>query len=363
MNALLMVGAAQALFFSILIFNKKSKTNADLILGLWLITLAVYLAVFYVILLNPIEYYYLGIVDSLILPLISIWLFLYTKTVSAPSGKFKNSWLFHFFSIIAANTTLFPYYFSSKEKQLPVIQNIAELDRSLIIGIVTNFIVFTGYIVASYIELNKHKKRIHLNFSFENDIDLTWLKYLVYAITVIGILITLLLPFMITNRIHFFVVDKIVGVLLVVFIFFLGFRGFNQGNIFQSTSSGFIESNIEDDKEVDLLKGDQMADELHGYMIKNKPYLNSKLTLYDLSSALNWQTQDLSTHLNKFRNTNFYEFINYYRIEEVKKMLKKEHKTYTILAIAFECGFNSKASFNRIFKNATGLTPTQYINS
>jgi AraC-like DNA-binding protein len=65
--------------------------------------------------------------------------------------------------------------------------------------------------------------------------------------------------------------------------------------------------------------------------------------------------------LNKNLNINFYTLINDYRVAEVQEKLKgKESKKYTLLAMAEDSGFQSKASFNRIFKNKTGMSPSKY---
>ena len=63
-------------------------------------------------------------------------------------------------------------------------------------------------------------------------------------------------------------------------------------------------------------------------------------------------------------NSSFYEFINTHRVEKVKELLKEGRaEQLSILGVAEESGFNSKASFNRIFKKATGLTPSAYLKS
>ncbi|MGC9366431.1 MAG: helix-turn-helix domain-containing protein [bacterium] len=65
--------------------------------------------------------------------------------------------------------------------------------------------------------------------------------------------------------------------------------------------------------------------------------------------------------INESLQQNFFNFVNSYRIEEVKKMLVDEvNSDRTILEIMYECGFNSKSSFNSVFKKQTGLTPSQY---
>jgi AraC-like DNA-binding protein len=72
----------------------------------------------------------------------------------------------------------------------------------------------------------------------------------------------------------------------------------------------------------------------------------------------------LSQAINSGRKKNFYKFINEFRIEEVKDRLSDSaYAHYSILGIALECGFNSKTSFNRIFKEETGLTPTEFLRT
>ncbi len=97
-------------------------------------------------------------------------------------------------------------------------------------------------------------------------------------------------------------------------------------------------------------------------MDKEKPYLNSELKLPDLAGMLGLSTYHLSQVLNQEMQQSFYEFVNVYRIKEVQqRMLNPIYKDYTILGIALDAGFNSKTSFNRMFKKCTGLTPSSYL--
>ncbi|NOY60505.1 MAG: helix-turn-helix transcriptional regulator, partial [Calditrichaeota bacterium] len=92
-----------------------------------------------------------------------------------------------------------------------------------------------------------------------------------------------------------------------------------------------------------------------------KPYLISDLTLPQLANMLHISAHNLSEILNTYMQKNFFDFINHYRVEEVKNKLsdpKTQH--LNILAIAFDAGFNSKTSFNTIFKKYTGQTPSQF---
>lgn len=96
-------------------------------------------------------------------------------------------------------------------------------------------------------------------------------------------------------------------------------------------------------------------------MLDTKPYLNQHLKLYDLAKLTDTQPHVLSDQINQEMKMNFYEFVNQYRVEEFKqRILSPEYKHLTFLAIALDVGFNSKASFNRIFKKHTGMTPSQF---
>jgi AraC-type DNA-binding domain-containing proteins len=102
---------------------------------------------------------------------------------------------------------------------------------------------------------------------------------------------------------------------------------------------------------------------LDEYMKKNKPYLNERITIKDLSEGLNVPYYHLSIVINNLLNKNFYDFINEYRIREVLSILNEsKNEAVNILTIAFKCGFNSKSTFNRVFKNKMGTTPSLYKN-
>ncbi|WP_255297651.1 helix-turn-helix domain-containing protein [Anaerophaga thermohalophila] len=96
-------------------------------------------------------------------------------------------------------------------------------------------------------------------------------------------------------------------------------------------------------------------------MNSEKPYLNPNLTLPQLSNELNIPTHHLSKVINENFEMNFFEFVNHYRIDEVKKkMSEPETNSLSLLGIAYESGFNSKSAFNRVFKNITNMTPSEF---
>ncbi len=102
--------------------------------------------------------------------------------------------------------------------------------------------------------------------------------------------------------------------------------------------------------------------QLRKIMETEKPYLDCNLKYSDLAAKLGISVRHFSRVLNEELGISFNEFVNAYRIKEVQaQLLNQENGEHTLLAIALEAGFNSKTSFNRIFKDHTGITPTEFV--
>jgi AraC-like DNA-binding protein len=96
-------------------------------------------------------------------------------------------------------------------------------------------------------------------------------------------------------------------------------------------------------------------------METDKPYTDNELTLQKLAEKLSIPAQHLSRVINERLHQNFVDFINTYRVEEAKRRLvDPSKKHYSVLAIAEEVGFNSKSSFNFVFKKHANMTPSEF---
>lgn len=120
----------------------------------------------------------------------------------------------------------------------------------------------------------------------------------------------------------------------------------------KTSSKGFV---------IDPEKADEMMKRVTYSFEVQKIYRKEDISLQSLSEELSIPSHQLSWIINKKMNVTFSGLVNSYRVEEVKKRLASSQESgKTILDIAFDAGFNTKTSFNRVFKKLTRMTPSQY---
>ncbi|GEM_PF-3767265 len=103
---------------------------------------------------------------------------------------------------------------------------------------------------------------------------------------------------------------------------------------------------------------------LGSFMSQQRPYLDSELKLNEMARMMTVRPAHLSQVINDQYGKNFSEYINSYRINEAKRLLKEDKdQDLSMYEVALDAGFNSKATFNRVFKQMTGTTPTRFRNS
>ena len=214
--------------------------------------------------------------------------------------------------------------------------------------------------------LSKYQKAAKDNYSNLVEKDLNWVRYYLIAVMVLMSvdLITLCYDLFIGSVAD---VSYVTTFVMVFIILYLGYYGSSQAQIF--LPAHLIEkADIPKNKvlthsltSASTIEVQQLKQSLERILQEEKPYLDEELTLGALAKMLPTTDKKLSALLNHELNTNFYDLINHYRVEAVKaKMEDSNFEHYTFLAIAFECGFKSKTSFNRIFKKETGLSPSAY---
>ncbi|MEZ0610292.1 helix-turn-helix domain-containing protein [Fibrella sp. WM1] len=108
----------------------------------------------------------------------------------------------------------------------------------------------------------------------------------------------------------------------------------------------------------------ELKQQVDAFMRRHKPYTNPNLTLAELALRMKLPPHVLSKVINEGYQKNFFDFINQLRIDELKTRLNDPRfRSYTLLSMAFEVGFNSKTAFNRSFKKLTNQTPSEYMHT
>jgi len=111
-------------------------------------------------------------------------------------------------------------------------------------------------------------------------------------------------------------------------------------------------------------KGGQLYSDLNQLMNEKSLYKENDLTLTELAKRLGVHPNHLSQVINEKEKKNFYHYINSLRIDEfIRLAALPNSKQYTLLGIAYDCGFNSKSSFNKQFKEHTGKTPSEFLKA
>jgi AraC-like DNA-binding protein len=367
MEEILYIGITQTLFSGILIAVKKPRILANQVLAAWLLIIC---AEMILMLINEtlFELYPVKILPYIYGPL----LLLYAKWMTTENPSFNRRYLWHFAPFLIFMVAALIYI---DENVMHGTDGFLVRDRFVSFRIVygiTFFISITAYSTATFVVIKRHKQHLKDFVSYSSaKITLQWL---------VGLSITFY-----TGYVVMFIfggVDIMVGFMpfdpyeisfisLTLLTFLFGVFGFHQPSIFEElvkhdhrSEAPTLEKDSKKYERSGLKKKDaaELVNKIRKYMVIEKPYLDRELTIYDLSNQLKISRHTLSEVINEHMGMNFYNLVNEYRIKEVKERLKSEDYTnLTILAIAYDSGFNSKSSFNTVFKEKTGQTPSEYL--
>jgi AraC-like DNA-binding protein len=237
-------------------------------------------------------------------------------------------------------------------------------------GIVNSII----YTILSYIKIKKYSKDIKNYASDIESIDMNWLNKIIYFSILSTFVFIICYSITVGKTSSLYIVSIDIGVFIIM-LFILAFYIINQPELGKESLEMYsilnnlnIKQNNTPAKRYEKVNLDIHTQEMYlklldEYMEKHKPYLNERITIKDLSDGLKLPYYHLSIVINNLLNKNFYDFINEYRIREVLNILNEsKNVAVNILTIAFKCGFNSKSTFNRVFKNKMGTTPSMYKN-
>jgi AraC-like DNA-binding protein len=246
----------------------------------------------------------------------------------------------------------------------------------IIIQSTISVIYISLYIVLISKLIRNHQKNILNHFSFRSSrITFNWIKIviLLFMLTWAQLVFSMTLNLIYDTRA--INAGLVLFINLALFSFAISYFGFIQPAIFFSDKESTLLPSARGKNQVkpkvkyeksSLTEMDakENLDKLIELLENERLYLQPDLSIQDLSDKLEVQKHLLTESLNIYLGKNFYTLINEYRIAAFKKMIEeKMHEEFTLLALAYEAGFNSKSSFNMVFKKQTGQTPSQYLDA
>ena len=371
MKYIFLIAVFNALLFIVFLLQKRPRALHDNILICWLTYLGFFIGIYAFYSHDLFTHYKL-----LSIRLISLFMlhgpFLYLYIQTLVSSKQRLSWkdLFHMLPFIFFNLYILISSFQPLSSEKLNIEKLSwNFDPPLLFLFFLILTVLSGtiYFILTVRLFRKLDIKIFNNYSYSADIDLKWLRWLVL---VFGIVWTILICVTVIHHVFnmFSMVFCTDGLFLSLsaFVILIGYLGLKQKVIF---STADFEEFIGTSKPLAKYAGSrlteseakQYAEKLSEYMKSSRPYLNPELTLSQLAGDLGISSHFLSQVINEKFGLNFFDFINGYRVEEFKeRTFDPKYSNFSLLGIALECGFNSKSAFNRIFKQKTGLTPSQF---
>lgn len=219
-----------------------------------------------------------------------------------------------------------------------------------------------SYLLASFLVLIRYRARLRELFSSIERIDMFWCNLLLAGV---GVMWLLDLMNWILGIYHMsspavsygmFTASMLIN---LTFTLAVTYKGLAQSVSFSGIQGlpKYAASRLKPSDCEDIVK------KLTACMENEKSYLDPSLSVEDLSKKLNIPAKNLSQALHSGFNKNFYDFVNSYRVDEVKKRIQDiRYQNLTLFAIALDAGFNSKSVFNEAFKKHNGMTPKVYKN-
>jgi len=374
-DLIILIGAVQGIFLSIVLWNLKSGNRiSHRWLAFFLFLFALSMTGF--VLWDSkmiLQAHHLSMIVAPAEILLGPVFFFYILSLTRKNFSFRKIDYLHFIPFIITIAYFVPFYFESPEEKIQF--NLRSYDQ--LPPLWQRFSAFSTfyniiYMLLAMLLIERHRRTIKRYYSAIDKINLRWIQML-FAFVVIGFVCCVLL-----GIVGFRFGNNFSNIVFSVCIYAFGYYGMKQKEIF----SDFREEVKTDEPEPVVIKAEavaqrkyeksglseekatQLLSQLENVMTVEKLFLDPELNLQQLSDKLSVSIHHVSQVLNQYKQQNFFDYVNQLRIEEFKKQLLNPDKQHlSLLGLAFECGFNSKAAFNAVFKKQTGTTPSAYRNS
>ena len=362
---IILFAIAQGVFLGIIMLTiNRGNRRANRVWGVLMILTGYSILPVVMVSADLIQYYpHLYLTGHPVLFLFGPFFMLYTIYLTDITFKLKLIHCLHLMPFVLYMIILSPILALSSEDKIAMINSTDSSGMSAEI-IVSVLIIAHVYIYLFFINriINRYDKKIKNSFSSLDKINLIWLRRSVYSMAIIfGAMMSIIILAMnigvpIWNSDYHLIIPFLVAFVL----YYDTYKTIRQPELYIGVEDSENAKRYEGSSLTEV-KALDYRDKLLEFMKTEKPYKESNLTIKNLAIKVKIPSYYISQIINDKLNQNFFDFINRYRIEETKEMFKDpRYENYSILAIAYEAGFNSKSVFNSSFKKYTGMTPSQY---
>ena len=351
---------ALGVFLAIVLMRQKQKNpKTNGVMGLLLLVLAASVALnSYLEIAIPAAYPFLRSLPEPFLLLIGPFFYEYIYRLSGDRHPIQRVFLHMLPFVLVAAGLVFMMTTAPKIEPNDLVHTVAVVWLAI-------YIHFWVYFFLNRQALHRYQNRLKATRSAMEGVYQSWINYCLNALlicySVLGIL------FFLQHGHIFLPINRSLALILAAMIYCIGYRILVQPDLFTQTVGEANELTTDQTAEKYRKSGlrretasNEREKVLH-YMATHKPHIDPDLDLKKLADMLQLSPHHLSQVINREMETNFYDFVNGYRVDEAKGLLSDPSKRHlTVIQIAFDAGFNSKATFNRMFKKLTQQTPSQF---
>lgn len=365
---IIMIFGLQAIILIVLLFRKQPKSQSFLFLAMLLFffaLLSINIALLNIfITINKVhlfKYFQLELLFGF-----GPALYFLTKSITNPDYHISRKEYIHFIPVILEfiyfRTEFYRIGFDNRILTYQNGGNIydANLNNYSIFYLVQQWIALVSMLIYIFLAVRillRYNKWIKTKYSNLKNKSLTWLQIPVFFFSGFWILWNILtsIDTFIFNGAYkeMYFLPSIIGI--SVSTCWIGFIGYVKS---QTEAKGFTPT---PEKAGKFNSKPIEAAKITSAMESQKLHLQPDLDLTKLSEYVEMNPKTVSQIINHDLKTNFYEFVNKYRVEEFKRRIQcNESDKFSLLGLAYECGFNSKSTFNHTFKKHTGKTPREF---
>jgi AraC-like DNA-binding protein len=365
-DLLVLIGITQGVVTAVLLLRNKENKSSNRLLGLVLLGfcfLSTKILIWSLNLWNTswIRFFPNGI-ELALAPLV----YFYVKSLLDKLFRFGWKQWVHFIPFLISQTYAFLVYFSViSVRSIERKDAIADSLRFDQVKNTEDYLALLSliiYIIVGFVELNAYRKWLKISVSDNTVPEYNWLRNIFLLSATLGVLLFVNLFF---NNIapddpYRSLRLQVYFVFISFLIYYLGFMGYQQRNV--SSVLPIAREPQNEENETSSNYDPLIIDLLEKALTQDKVFLNPTLSIQELAKSLVVNQRELSNVINGHFQKPFRDLINSYRVEETKKkLLDSKFSHLSVLGIALEAGFNSEASFYRIFKKNTGLSPKEYM--